>query len=432
MKTKNLSSLIGKAYYRVYNSIRKNTNTHYWFKGGRGSLKSAFVCIIVIWLMTRDHNQGKITHCVAMRKVKDTIKDSIFTNLLWAIDLLGLSSKWKHTTSPMKLWIGDNTILFRGCANQKDYEKIKSIKFKKGKPKYAIFEEVTEFFGMDEILSICQSIFRGTDEAFSFYMYNPPPSRNNWVNEEARKEEEGKYIHHSTYLSAPAEWLGNIFIEEAKKVKKYQPRKYRHMYLAEEIGEGLEIYPPLTADNPEGLVEYRTITDAELEGMVKIDRGFDFGSTHASCYSEVFYDKEKRWIYIIDEVYLYGANNYVLAEKTKKKAGTKYIIGDCANKNLINELNLLGLNIGKCKKGPDSLTHGIMWIKGQGKIIIDKKRTPNIASDFLGYEYKKDKEGKIIHDFHEMHEPDGCASVRYALQSHILNTQIKFGVKRGI
>lgn len=406
MKIKYLSSLIGKAYYKVYNSIRENKHTHYWFKGGRGSLKSAFVCIIIIWLMTKDHSQGKITHCVAMRKVKDTIKDSIFTNLLWAIDLLGLSSKWKHTTSPMKLWIGENTILFRGCANQSDHTKIKSIKFKKGKPKYAIFEEVTEFFGMDEILSICQSIFRGTDEAFSFYMYNPPPSRNNWVNEESRKEEDGKYIHHSTYLSAPAEWLGNVFIEEAKKVKKYQPRKYRHMYLAEEIGEGLEIYPPFTADNPEGLVEYRTITDEEIKNFTKIERGFDPGYSHAACYAEVYYDKEKEWIYIVDEVYLYGASNYNLYTSIKKKAGTKYISADNEDPRLINEFNLYGLNMGKTKKGKDSKDHGIKWLQDRGRIIIDKKRTPNIKSDFENYEFKKNKEGKIIYDYPD--EPDGC------------------------
>ena len=89
---------------------------------------------------------------------------------------------------------------------------------------------------------------------------------------------------------------------------------------------------------------------------------------------------------------------------------------------------LYGLNVGKAKKGKDSKSHGIMWLKGRAKIVIDKKRTPNIANDFETYEYKKDKEGKIIYDFPD--EPDGSAAVRYGLEKYILDSKLKFGVKR--
>jgi len=423
-----LINCIGPAYYKMFWDIEEGKHTHYLMKGGRGSLKSSFGFIYTIYSMTKDALEGKITHCVAMRKIKDTIKDSVFENFLWAIDMLGLSTQWRYTKNPMRIWFKDNTILFRGCANQRDYEKIKSIKFKKGFCKYALFEEWTEFNGIDETLSILQSLFRGTNEAVAFYMYNPPASRNNWVNKESKIEKADRFIHHSTYLEAPREWLGEIFIKEAESLKVQNPRKYNHMYKGEEIGEGLEIYPIRTNEEPNNVLELRTITNDEIKEFDKIDRGLDFGYSHASCYVEVYFDRKNDIVYIVDEVYLYGASNYLLSSKIKEKAEGKYITADSEDPRTINEMNLYKLNVGKAKKGKDSKAHGIKWLQDRAKIVIDKKRTPNIAADFETYEYKKDKEGNIIYDYPE--EPDGSAATRYALERYILDSKIKFGVKR--
>ena len=423
-----LKNCIGSAYYKMFWDLEDGKHLHYLLKGGRGSLKSSFAFIYTIYSMTKDALEGKTTHCVAMRKVKDTIKDSVFINFLWAIDMLGLSQYWDSTTSPMKIWFKGSTILFRGCANQRDYEKIKSIKFKSGYCKYALFEELTEFNGMEEVLSILQSVFRGTNEAIAFYMYNPPASRISWVNKEANIERKDRYVHHSTYLEAPREWLGDIFIQEAEALKVINPRKYSHMYLGEEIGEGLEIYPLRTTDNPNGVLEIRHITDEEISKMDKIDRGLDFGYSHASCYVEIYYDKAKDWVYIIDEVYLYGASNYLLATKIRDKSGSHYITADSEDPRTINEMNLFKLNVGKAKKGKDSKAHGIKWLSDRARIIVDKKRCPFIANDLETYEYKKDKWGNIVYDYPD--EPDGSAAIRYGLERYTLDSKIKFGVQR--
>jgi phage terminase large subunit len=440
-----LVDCFGPAYYDVFYDIEKRNHMMYWFKGGRGSLKGSTAYLYTILDLTRDAENGIVTHAVGLRKVGATLRDSVFTNFLWAINKLGLRSSWDYTISPMKIFhkINGNTILFRSCANQRDFEKIKSLKFEKGYCKIAVFEELTEFSGMDEIDSIQQSLFRGAgddetgnEECITFVMYNPPASRTNWTNEESRKlkllEEQGYntgvHILHTTYLTAPEKWLGKPFIDKANLVKEFNYKKYKHMYLGEETGEGLEIYPPLTEDNLKGLVEYRTITNDEIKQFDKIDRGLDFGYSHASCYAEMYYDIKKEILYIIDEVYLYGANNYTLANKIKDKANKHFITGDSEDPRTINEMILLGLNVGKAKKGKDSKAHGIKWVQDRVKIVIDKKRTPNIAADFENYEFLKNKEGKIIYDYPE--EPDGSAAVRYGLEKYILNAKLRFGVKR--
>lgn len=382
---------------------------------------------------------GKYTHAVGLRKIKDTIKDSVFTNFLWAIDMLGVGQFWNYTTNPMRMWTGPtkapvNTILFRGSANQRDYEKIKSIKFKKGYCKHILYEELTEFTGMDEIRPINQSLLRGGDEAIVSYMYNPPPSKNNWVNGQAREfqllEKRGidtkTRIHHSSYLEAPKDWLGETFINDAEIIKQINPKKYNHMFLGAETGEGLEIYPEYNPSTKTGVLTLRSITADEISNFTEVDRGLDFGYSHASCYVESFYDKVNDKLYIFDEVYLYHASNWLLSTRIKEKSGNLLITGDSEDPRTINEMNLYGLNVRKAKKGKDSKPHGIKWLQDRAEIIIDPKRCPNIAADFETYEYLKDpKTGKIIYEYPK-EEPDGSAATRYSQEHNIRNKFLKF------
>jgi len=419
MRNVNLSNLIGKSYNNVFIDIEKGLHRHYVFKGGRGSLKSSFVFIYVIWAMTRDALNGKTTHCVALRKVKDTCYDSLYQNFEWAIELLGVGDLWHGTVSPMKLKFRDSTILFRGSNNKQDYKKIKSIKFKKGFCKHVIYEECVEFFGMNEIGDINRSLFRGGSGGIAYYMYNPPNSKKAWTNIEFDEKLDipNRYYHHSTYLTAPKEWLGDDFIEEADIMKKINPRLYNHVYLGLVFGEGLEIYENL---------EIRTITDNEIEEFFDIKRGLDFGFTKdASCYGDLFYNDKKQWVYIFDEVYGHRLSNKSLYDKIYPKSGFGLIRADSAEPRTINELRTLGLNIIGAKKGKDSKNHGIKFLSDRAKIIIDRKRCPFICSDFELYEYEKDKEDNIIYEYPK--EPHGSAMSRYALDEIIRRSKIRFG-----
>jgi phage terminase large subunit len=437
IKTINLDECFGPGYYEMFHDLEQRNHMVYWLQGGRGSLKGSTAYLYTIFDLTRDAEQGILTHAVGLRKIKDTIRDSIFSNLLWAIDKLGLSHLWSYTTSPMKIYHkkNGNSILFRGCANKQDFEKIKSLKFQTGYCKIAIFEELTEFAGMDEVDSIQQSLFRGSDEAdgnevsITFVMYNPPASRKNWVNEESRKLQKlndqgvdtGVYILHTTYLHAPKKWLGKPFLKKADQIKEINYKKYRHMYLGENTGEGLEIYPEYNPETKNGVLVLREITNEEIKSFTQIERGLDFGYSHASCYCHTFYDIKKMIVYVFDEIYKYKCNNNLLVNLIKPKSGSRLITGDSEDPRTINEMCIAGLNVIGAQKGPDSKPHGIKWLQDRAKIVIDPKRCPNIADDFEGYEFLKDKEGKIIYDYPV--EPDGSAAVRYSLEKYILNDE---------
>lgn len=98
-----------------------------------------------------------------MRKVGDTLATSVYAQILWGIEQLGVADYWKARTNPLSLEYipTGQIILFRSCANKDDYRRLKSTKFKKGFCCYVWFEELDEFNGTEEIRSINQSLLRG-------------------------------------------------------------------------------------------------------------------------------------------------------------------------------------------------------------------------------------------------------------------------------
>ena len=139
-----LSELISSSFYEMHKDIKNNRYTHYWLKGGRGSTKSSFVSIEIILGIMKDPN----ANAVVLRKVKETIKDSVFEQLIWAIEKLKVSEYWNTKYNPMELIYipTGQKILFRGADKPR---KIKSIKVSRGYVKFMWYEEVDEFNGIE-------------------------------------------------------------------------------------------------------------------------------------------------------------------------------------------------------------------------------------------------------------------------------------------
>ena len=156
MTTVSLTDCIGEAFYEVHWDIVEGVHTYYDLVGGRGSLKSSFISIEIVTGMMEDEKANAIIY----RKVADTIGDSVYEQILWAIDKLEVTDLWKCTTSPHRctyLPTGQK-ILFKGLDKAK---RTKSIKVKNGYFKYLWFEELDEFVGEEELRTVQQSVLRG-------------------------------------------------------------------------------------------------------------------------------------------------------------------------------------------------------------------------------------------------------------------------------
>lgn len=345
-------------------------------------------------------------NAVAIRKVKDTLKDSVFEQLEWAIEKLGVSQYWDSKTSPATITYipTGQKILFRGADNPK---KIKSTKVKRGYIKFIWYEELDEFAGMEEIRMINQSLMRGGETFTVFYSYNPPQSINNWVNTESLFTRKDRLTHHSTYLDVPREWLGEQFILEAEHLKQTKPDNYNHEYLGEVTGTGGEIFKNVTI---------REITDEEIKGYHNINRGLDFGyAIDPLSYNVMHYDKKHKRLYIFHEYYKVGVSNHkAYDEIMRENKNNDLIIADSAEPKSINELRMYGLKIRGVKKGPDSIEFGIKFLQDLEEIVIDDKRCPNTAKEFLNYELEKDVNGDFKAKYPDKNN-HAIDSARYAL-----------------
>ena len=400
-----MTNIIADTFKPLTLDLVNDLHTDYWLKGGRGSTKSSFISIQIIIGMLRDPDANAIVY----RKVGNTIKDSVFAQMVWAIDMLQQNALFELRKSPYEI-IHRKTgqrILFRGAD---DPMKSKSIKLNHGYFKYLWFEELTEFRGMEDIRTIKQSVFRGVKKAITFYSYNPPKTARNWVNEESLKPVDGRLVHHSTYLDVPHDWLQDAFFAEANAVKHTNDRAYRNEYLGEVTGIGGSIFENLVL---------RTITDDELSTFDRYYNGLDFGfAVDPDAFTRWHYDRKTRCLYAIAEYY--GARTTIdtLASKVSSIVGREVVRCDSADPRMITELKLRGINAIGAKKGAGSRDHGYRWLQDQGAIIVDPDRTPNIAREFAKYEFACDKNGNFLSEYPD-HDDHTCDSARYGLEPEI-------------
>lgn len=365
-------------------------------------MKSSAISIIVPTIMM----QHPDVHACVFRKVGNTLRDSVYSQYIWAIGELGMADKWIARRTPMELIYKETgqKIMFRGAD---DPMKIKSIKVPFGYIGITHFEEKDQFAGRSEIRTILQSTMRGGSVFWNFESYNPPISRDNWANIDSEEDRPDRLCHKSTYLEAPPEWLGEQFFLEAEHLKETNYRAYQHEYLGEAIGTGGNVFENL---------ELREISDAEIKRFDRIYQGVDWGFwPDPFAFIRLHYDAARETIYLIDE---YKAN------KQCNETTGRWILDhgyndvfttcDSAEPKSIADFRSMGINAKEAVKGPGSVDYGMKWLQRR-KIVIDKRRTPNAYEEFVHYEYEQDKDGNWISGYPDKnnHFLDG---VRYSLE----------------
>ena len=392
--------VLGKAFVDINRQIKPNIE--YVFEGGRGGLKSSFVAFKIIELIK---NNPQMHACIT-RQVAGTLKDSVYANMKWAINELGLMEEFECKVSPLEIKYikTGQTIYFRGLD---DETKLKSIKPEFGYIGILWKEEKDQMKGDAQERSVNQSVLRGGDESYDFSSYNPPKSKSNWVNRIKLVPNPKRVIHHSSYLEAPAEWLGQKFIDDAAHLKEINPEAYEHEYLGVPNGDGGNVFEYL---------EIRDITDEEINRMDRIFAGVDYGwYPDAFCYLRTYYDSAREKIYLIDELYVNKWSNSKTADWIKKKGYDDYtMICDSAEPKSVNDFRDAGLPARGAIKGPGSIEYGFKFLQTK-TLVIDPRRTPNAYKEITEYEYDRDKEGNVISGY-----PDGndhaISALRYAYE----------------
>lgn len=397
---------IAPVYLPLHEDIQAQQHQYYNLPGGRGSGKSSFCALEIVNGIMQD--QTGESSAIVFRRTANTMRESVYSQIAWAIDVLDVGDLWRGSVSPM-CWTYRPTgaqIIFRGLD---DSSKLKSIKPRRGIFRYIWLEEFSELPGENFTRSVMQSVQRGGSRFTVFRSFNPPISASNWANVFIQRPDDRAITLHTTYLDIPAAWLGDDFVLEAERLQEINEKAYRHEYLGEATGSGGAVFPNVTV---------REITDDEIKLLPYVYAGVDFGfSVDPACFLRVGYDSKHDTVYLLDEIYKRGLSNKQLADEIKAKGydkaapGERYyspfvgeireerqlIICDCAEPKSIRDLQGEGLKTIACQKFPGCVQYRIKWLQNR-HIIIDPKRTPNAHREFIGYEYMTDKDGNFLAD----------------------------------
>jgi PBSX family phage terminase large subunit len=383
------ADLIGSSFFDVYRDVKNHGHTEYVLYGGRGSTKSSFISLMIVFLIVNNPN----IHAMITRQVGNTLRDSVFNQVIWAINELGLAEQFRYIANPMEITYlpTGQKIYFRGGD---DPNKLKSVKPPFGYIGILWFEELDQFNGQESVRKIEQSVLRGGDLAFVFKSFNPPRTQNNWANQYIKIPKETQMRLKSSYLTVPREWLGEPWLAEAEHLKKVNPGAYDHEYLGNPNFAGGMVF---------GNVVIRKITDEELEKFDRPLNGVDWGYyPDPAHYVKCFYSPNDMKLYIYNEVRRYKASNEEFYNAIKEDGDYddwETIICDSAEPKSVADFRAYGATARGAEKGKESVVYSMKWLQSLTEIVIDQERAPETAKEFLEYEYERTKDDEIISAF---------------------------------
>jgi len=402
-----LDDLIIPKHDSLLLDVLDHKHTHYTLYGGRGGAKSSFISIAIVLLIT----QNPQAHAAVFRKVANTLRDSVYAQISFAISLLGMDSLFKKTVSPMEITYKPTgqKILFRGLDEP---EKIKSIKAPFGHFGITWFEEIDQMHGREEVRKVLQSTMRGQSGIFwNFESFNPPISVQNWANQDLLEEREARIKCMASYLDVPRKWLSDQFYEEADHLKAVNPRAYDHEYLGIATGTGGNVFESVTI---------RTITDDEIKAFDRNYYGMDWGwYPDPNHFSEMYFNAGRRVLYIYGEIRRTKTKNPAMSELLKERLKDRWqnirITADSADNKSIADFRDYGFDMRGAIKGPGSVDYSMKWLASLSEIVIDDARCPHTAKEFKEYEFGRDRNGDVVSEYPDKNN-HAIDSVRYALE----------------
>ena len=403
-----IKRLIAPNFYKLHNDIQRHNHSVYRLKGGRGSLKTSTIIVEVLLLMQR---YPRLCTAVFMKQ-SNRIRQGAYANYCEMIMRAGLSSEFEFSLSPMRI-TNKRTGQIIAFFGLDDPNKTKGISTGDPFTYFGIthFEELDQFDGLREVDIAIDSVTRGGDLSWCFECYNPPRNANNWLNKDSLMSTKEMLIHSSDYRSVPVQWLGTAFIDKVRAVYKRNPLEYRWRYLGEVVGV-------------EGLI-FQNIKQWEFNKSTNFDlifQGLDLGWEDPKAFVRLGYNIEERSIYILDEYYKSHASNDEVAEFILSRGynDALTIIESAGGAEAMPAYTNRGIPMQVVNKGNNLKKNGVEFISSRNNVYIDPTRTPNAWSEYNLYEWKKDKDGKVLSPECPIDGNDHTIDAsRYAFSQHL-------------
>jgi len=302
-------------------------------------------------------------------------------------------------------------IIFRGCNDMHQIEKIKSITFATGNLTWIWVEEATELQQSD--IEILDDRLRGELANPNLYhqitlTFNPVSSQH-WIKKAfVDNLSDDVFIHHSTYLDN--KFIGDEYHKRMLRRKQFDPEGYR-IYGLGEWGE------------VSGLIfKNVTVTEACQDFLHYDDIAFgqDFGFNHANALLALGIKDGD--VYVLKEIYVTEKDTGEIINLARDWDKSKLMFCDSAEPDRIQMWNRAGFRACGAQKGAGSVKAQIDWLL-QRKIFVDSGCV-NTIREITQYRWEKDRTSGEYIDEPISFNDDAMAALRYGIQNWRLRDSV--------
>jgi phage terminase large subunit len=413
--------------------LRSNARTEIFYGGG-GSGKSYFLAQRdILDVLGKAENNVLI-----MSKVAAANHNTTFSDLCFVID--NWNRKYFNNTLASQFHInhskGDeriickrtgNAILFGGCKDDNELEKIKGIRAPNGPITHVRCEEMTNFSQRD-IYQLFTVRLRGETKGRKRATGSMNPIlATHFIKKEYidNAPKDTLFYEHGNTNAKAIQNNPNLVVlktthednkfygeEERKELLKFKDidKYYYDVYVLGNWG----VLGNIVFNNY--IIEDFEYTLDDLENVFS---GMDYGYVHASAIElGGFKDGE---LYVCEETYGKKLTNQDFIDTANEQYAEDHMIhyletvADSAEQDRIEEWNRNGYKVVGAKKGPGSLKFGVDYLVSIPKIHIHASKCPNLAREIQTFKRKEDKNGDAMESFVEIND-DTIAALRYGTE----------------
>lgn len=402
--------VISVPFNRIFREVNGSRHRYRVLKGSAGSGKSFNLAQDYIIKLSDPAFKG--ANLLVARKVDDSNKYSTFAELCGAVYRIfgSLHDRyWKITRNPLGLQslVTGNQIIFRGMADERQRERVKSITFPGGKLTWIWCEEATEL--EEDFIEILDDRLRGelpnTNLYYQMTFSFNPVSSSHWIKRRFfDTASEDVITNHSTYLD-------NRFCDAAYH-RRMMDRKERDPdgYQVYGLGEWGELGGLIFTNYEVHDFE----TDEEYFDAMAI--GQDFGYNHANAILVLgIKDGE---IYVCSEIYLHEHDAEQIIEIAKKRGLPDHLKMWCdsAEPGTIKTWRRVGgyRRAEAVEKEKGCVRAQIDWLKAR-KIHIHPSCL-NTVKEIQSWKWTKNKQTGMYEDEPVSVFDDAMAALRYGIE----------------
>ena len=401
-----------KVFGKGYKDVLETKKFYVIIRGGKGSKKSKTIALLLIMRMM----MYPLANTVCIRKSYNALKDSMFTDLLWAMDRLKVTDWWEIRRVPMQLELKHThqVILFRGLDKA---EKLGGLTVRHGYLCWMWIDEFYEITDEEEFIK-AQMGLRGYMPPETglwkqiFCTFNPW-SEHTWIKKRFFDEPHDDVLAKVTTYKCN-EWLGEEDRQRYDDLYKTNPR------IAKVICDGeWGIVEGLVYEN--WSIEAFDVEEIRKRPNVHEAFGLDFGfAVSYTAFAGFLIDPVSHELWIFeDSIYKQRMTTLDIVKAIEELGyADRRIVADCAQPKTIYELKAgvveedeFGFarrhslpNIEASMKGNDSVVNGITRLQ-MYKMYVHPRCT-NAIMELSSYYYEKDSEGKYTGKPHK--EFDHC------------------------